>query len=306
MMAFATFGARAEITDASKPDFAPGQIWSIKLDRPTTAKVVVVRVEPSANRTVVHVSVIDIPIPEGVAKGDGITSVGEMPFDKLALAASVDQLLGTDGQPTPGFLPAYNQWLADGGAGVFTTGVARAVQSMLAEVYCRSPASSGIAMCKGQQGIANAAEDSDWSALAPFTVRTNDLNDEWTNYLNGPIPTLYYDTRRIEADHDIVRGYTLLNFNLSTRAGNAERMLSQIDYWGIDCTKHTITDIETTQYARHTGHGRVVYDHTFTASELKTTHYSFFITGSELKTAHYSVFTGASDLAQKLCKRAAG
>ena len=287
MITFATFGARAEINGAPKPDFARGQIWSIKSDQPTTAKVVVVRVEPSANRTVVHVSVIDIPVPDGIAERDAITTVGEMPFDKLALAASLDQVLGTDGQPAPGFQSAYDQWRADRGAGVFTTSVADAVQSMLVEVYCRSSASSGIAMCKGQQGIGNAAQDSDWSAIAQWVGSGGRFSN-----LDEPTPTLFYDTKRIEADHDIVRGYSLLDYNISAHSHSGERMFSQIDYWAIDCTKQMMTHIETTQYAGHMGHGRVVYGHTFIGSELKTT--------------HYSKNNGAGDLAQKLCTRAVG
>ena len=284
MMAYATFGVRAEIADSPKPDFVPGQIWSIKLDRPTTAKVVVVRVEPSANRTVVHVSIIDIPVPEGVAEGDGITTVGEMPFDKSALAASVDQLLGTDGQPAQGFLPAYNQWLADKGAGVFTTSVARAIQSMLVQVYCSGAPRANVSICKDQRGVAFAAADSDWSAIAQWVGGTDNLNEL--------TPTLYYDTKRIEADHDIVRGYSLLDYNLSAHAHSDERMFSQIDYWAIDCTKQMMANIETTRYAGRMGHGRVVYDHTFTGSELKTT--------------HYFKHTGAGGLAQKLCSRSNG
>src|SRR5581483_10051796 len=100
-------------TATAVPDFAPGQIWSIKSTPPTTAKVVIVRIEPWHKRTVVHVSIIDIPVPKGVSANEQITAVGDMPFDKSALAASVNQLLGTRGKPAPGFSPAYNQWRAD-------------------------------------------------------------------------------------------------------------------------------------------------------------------------------------------------
>jgi len=40
---------------AAAPHFAPGQIWSIKSTPPTTAKVVIVRIEPWHKRAVVHV-----------------------------------------------------------------------------------------------------------------------------------------------------------------------------------------------------------------------------------------------------------
>jgi len=282
LMAIATVGVHAETTGIPTPDFVPGQIWSIKAESPTTAKVVVVRLEPNGNRTVVHVSVIDIPVPQGVSELDGIMTVGDMPFDKSALAASVDQLLRTDGQPAPGFQSAYDHWRADKDAGVFTTSVASAIQTMLAQVYCKG--ALGNATCNGQQGNAGAAQDSDWSAIARWVGSGGRFSN-----LDEPTPTLYYDTERIEADHDIVRGYSLLDYNISAHSHSGERMLSQIDYWAIDCTKQMMTNIETTQYSGRMGHGRVVYDHTFT--------------GSELKTALYSKNSGAGDLAQKICSQ---
>jgi hypothetical protein len=43
-------------------------------------------------------------------------------------------------------------------------------------------------------GIAGATEDGDWGFVA-----------QWRPSGNEPAPTLYYDTKRIEADHDIHR-----------------------------------------------------------------------------------------------------
>lgn len=116
---------------AAPPEFAPGQMWSIKSAPATTAKVVIVRVEPWQNRTVVHVSIIDIPVPKGARAENSITAVGHMPFDESALAESVDRLLGTGGSPAPGFEYAYEQWRADKTAGIFTISVSKAIELML-------------------------------------------------------------------------------------------------------------------------------------------------------------------------------
>lgn len=116
---------------AAPQDFTPGQIWSIKSAPATTAKIVIVRVEPWQNRTVVHVSIIDIPASKGTSAKGGITSVGHMPFDKTALASSVDRLLGTGGSPAPGFEFAYERWRTDKMAGIFTISVSKAIELML-------------------------------------------------------------------------------------------------------------------------------------------------------------------------------
>jgi hypothetical protein len=113
---------------ADPRDFAPGQLWSIKPGTATTMRVIVGRVEPLGERTVVHVSVIDIagfPDVPGLGKFDGI---GHMPFDSAALAASVDRLLASDAPPARDFEVGYSTWKANQG-GVFTVGVPQAVDA---------------------------------------------------------------------------------------------------------------------------------------------------------------------------------
>ncbi len=56
------FMAHAETVSAPIPDFAPGQEWSIKSTSPTTAKVVIGRVEAWQNTVCVSVSIVDVPI----------------------------------------------------------------------------------------------------------------------------------------------------------------------------------------------------------------------------------------------------
>jgi hypothetical protein len=108
---------------APSPDFAPGQEWSIRSTAPTTAKVIIGRVESwSGDRIAVSISVIDVPTPQG-----GVTVISHMPFDKAALAGSVDKLLATGVSPDPGFEGGYKQW-RDAKGGIFTISVEKAIE----------------------------------------------------------------------------------------------------------------------------------------------------------------------------------
>src|SRR5215469_11503010 len=91
-------------------DFAPGQEWSIKSASPTTAKVIIGRVGSWRDRVCVSVSVVDIPIPQGMPGAGGVTQIAHIPFDKSALAASVDRLVATGVWPAPNFGSGYKQW----------------------------------------------------------------------------------------------------------------------------------------------------------------------------------------------------
>ncbi len=130
--------ARAGATSASaQPDFAPGQEWSIKSASPTKAKVVIGRIESWKDKVVVHVSIIDIPIPQGIPGAGGITSIDHVPLERSALAASVDQLLNTDTEPASGFEGGYEQWRSDVKADVFTISVAQVIELMFEAVNRR-------------------------------------------------------------------------------------------------------------------------------------------------------------------------
>jgi hypothetical protein len=118
---------RAETPAARPPDFAPGQVWSIKSSLPTNAKVVIGRVEAWRNNVAVHVSVIDVQIPQDLAGAGHTATVGHLPFEETALAASLDQLLATGASTTPDFERGYQQWKSDNG-GIFTIGVAEVVR----------------------------------------------------------------------------------------------------------------------------------------------------------------------------------
>jgi len=112
-------------------------------------------------------------------------------------------------------------------------------------------------------GIAGSAEDSDWVFVA-----------QWVPSRDEPAPTLYFDTKRIETDGDVRRGYSMMDYNKPATSSGSERMLSQVIYFEVDCTKQTMATLETAQYADHMGHGTLIYDHTVSKSDLKLTHYS--------------------------------
>lgn len=95
------------------PDFAPGQMWSLK-NYP--AKVIVGIVEPWYDTVVVLVSVTDIP-------GDVVKQMSFLPIEKPALAASVDKLLARDAKPLPGFEALYKSWKTTPGSGIYSATV---------------------------------------------------------------------------------------------------------------------------------------------------------------------------------------
>ena len=109
------------------PVLTPGQMWSIKSALPTTAKVVINRVEPWEHQVVIHISVIDVPIPRDMPGSGGTTVIGHMPFQQSALAASVDRLLATGASPASGYESGYKAW-QDAKGGVFTINVEQAIK----------------------------------------------------------------------------------------------------------------------------------------------------------------------------------
>jgi hypothetical protein len=107
------------------PDFAVGQEWSLKSSTLSTAKIVIGRIEPWKNKIAIHVSIIDIAMSSSEA-GLRLTTIAHIPFEKSALAASVDKLLLTGVVPPPKFETGYRQWKEQNG-GIFTISVAQAI-----------------------------------------------------------------------------------------------------------------------------------------------------------------------------------
>jgi hypothetical protein len=120
-------------TSAATPQFVPGQEWSNKSALPTTAKVIIGRVEPFGDRVCISVSIVDIPIPPGAPGAGGVTQIAHIPFDESVLAASVDQLFATGVSPAASFKIGYKQW-KDAKGGIFTISVEKAIRTMFQTV----------------------------------------------------------------------------------------------------------------------------------------------------------------------------
>lgn len=127
----------AVLSGPPKPPFAPGQEWSVTSTQPTTMKVIIGRVEPWNGEIAVHVTVIDIVGPPGALNAGRTITIGHMPFEQSAFAASVSQLLATD-VPLPAiFEEGYRDWRQAKG-GIYTISVAKAVATGL-EMMKRHP-----------------------------------------------------------------------------------------------------------------------------------------------------------------------
>lgn len=106
-------------TGFAQSEFAEGHIWSIKSAVPSTARIVIGRIEPWRGTIVVHISVIDIPPTTAGPRGNSITKISHMPFEKAALEKSVGSLLSTGALPDPKFEMGYQHW-KDSNGGVYT------------------------------------------------------------------------------------------------------------------------------------------------------------------------------------------
>jgi hypothetical protein len=127
-----TFSLSAIVTVGaqSQPDLAEGQEWSIKSASPTTAKIVIDRIEPWKNQTVVHISIIDIPASSSEPGTNPVTRIAHIPFEKTALATSVDKLLATGISSPPNFEIGYKQWKENNG-GIYTISVMQVLGTRL-------------------------------------------------------------------------------------------------------------------------------------------------------------------------------
>ena len=150
-------GAGAADTRA-QPEFALGQEWSIRSPKPTTAKVVVGRIEHWNGKVVVHISIIDIPIPAGLPGAPGVTAIDHVPLEKSALASSVGLLLTSNSEPAPGFQSGYELWQSAPNAGVFNVVVYRVIELMFGSITRGGSQSEGHASAQdGTAGFQKSA-----------------------------------------------------------------------------------------------------------------------------------------------------
>lgn len=107
------------------PDLAVGQEWLIKSTHPGTAKVIIGRIEPWRDKVAVHVSIVDLPAPQE-AGALRISQIAHAPFEKSALAASLNKLIATGVPPAENFDSGYQQWKENKG-GIYTVPIAQAL-----------------------------------------------------------------------------------------------------------------------------------------------------------------------------------
>jgi hypothetical protein len=120
------------ITDEAFPQsVAVGQVWTIKSSSPTSAKVVIGRVETRSEAHIIHVSIIDIPDPSHRADDRRPLQIDHVPFSEAAIAGSVDQLVAIDTSPSPRFENGYDRWRQDLNAGIFDIPVSEAISLFL-------------------------------------------------------------------------------------------------------------------------------------------------------------------------------
>lgn len=108
-----------------QPEFVAGQEWSIKSTPESPARVIIGRVEPWKDRTAVHISIIDIPVSQ-VVGGLHVSEIAHLPFERSALAMSVDKLIATGVPPAQNFDIGYKQW-KDKNGGIYTVPIAQAI-----------------------------------------------------------------------------------------------------------------------------------------------------------------------------------
>jgi hypothetical protein len=122
----------------AQPDLVVGQEWSIKAAPPSSAKVVIGRIETINGREIVSVSIIDVPTDHGPS------TVGHAPFEKSALLGSLDSLIATRIPTDSNFEQGYQQWKSANG-GYFTIGIAQAIEAIRPMLNKAAPRPAALA-----------------------------------------------------------------------------------------------------------------------------------------------------------------
>jgi hypothetical protein len=126
---FAVIITAVTMPTAGATEFVQGQVWTVKSRAYHTAKVIVGRVAPWNDKIIVHVSVVDIPVPSGYSKN--LKVVDHMPFELSALSKSIDELIAINTPAASNFEISYKRWQSDPAAGVFEISVSQAIKILL-------------------------------------------------------------------------------------------------------------------------------------------------------------------------------
>lgn len=104
--------------------FAVGQEWSLKSAAGAPAKIVIGMIESLRGKTVVHVAIIDIPVQPGQPR---FSTIAHVPFNEMALRASVDRLVGVNRALPHAFMLGYKEWKERSG-GVYSVSVGEVIR----------------------------------------------------------------------------------------------------------------------------------------------------------------------------------
>jgi hypothetical protein len=61
--------------------------------------------------------------------------IDHVPFEKSAIATSLEKLLATDVKLSPDFESGYRHWKSDKNAGIFSISISKAIILMMQSVY---------------------------------------------------------------------------------------------------------------------------------------------------------------------------
>ncbi|WP_395645497.1 hypothetical protein [Terricaulis sp.] len=112
---------------AQAPEFAVGQVWSVR--NLSGGLATIGRIEPYARGTAIHISLTaDTPLQLQGQLGPTM-QISHLPVASEAFARSVETLQQTGGTPDPHFEDGYAQWRAAQG-GVWTVDIAEIYASV--------------------------------------------------------------------------------------------------------------------------------------------------------------------------------
>jgi hypothetical protein len=125
------------VSDEVSPEpfltLAPGQVWTVHANPPTTLRVLIGKIEQLGERPVVSVMLLGARAPEGF--GSETLDIHHAPFDAPSLIAELEDLEAEGVEVPASFEDGYAQWKGNNG-GVWTLGpaeVAGAVIEMAAK-----------------------------------------------------------------------------------------------------------------------------------------------------------------------------
>jgi hypothetical protein len=119
----------------ARPPLAEGQAWSFKGAPAPNARAIIGAIERAEAGDVVHIALVDLPSPRELMTERDVIAITHMPFDRRAVEASIDRLLGEE-SPPESFAQGRARWRHDklrGEALVFNVTLVEALESIYGE-----------------------------------------------------------------------------------------------------------------------------------------------------------------------------